>query len=367
MSLLNTLKICLISISNQQHSTKKEYTIKEKYGGVVWVCVCVRWGRGNKLLVGLMNKEAALRTKPAVKAPFLSPSRLIFWGRSNQNDPLGLLLFFFLFFKHFFITLLMQENIQSLINTASWMFDKTRSLFETPWRTRVSICTYLWWRKSRKCDFGLWWITDVHFNLFTSFWSSSLSALVTPKIAGRWLTDQDCCGKKNDSFIYLFLGDATPRRKLRFQTVQSEFQMRCNSMENIKCQFQFSSMSRKCFLIPRCPARRRRRSAMAASARLTARSHPPKSSYHSFHFQTAAHLLKLLNIVYGSRGNSETNPRWLQLKSKVLQLFSQETSSLPPEKPESNSSEEKVWFLFAINYQISFSELQLSWEQLLQL
>ncbi len=32
MSLVNTLKICLISISNQQHSTKKEYTIKEKYG-----------------------------------------------------------------------------------------------------------------------------------------------------------------------------------------------------------------------------------------------------------------------------------------------------------------------------------------------
>lgn len=31
MSLVNILKICLISISNQQHSTKKEYTIKEKY------------------------------------------------------------------------------------------------------------------------------------------------------------------------------------------------------------------------------------------------------------------------------------------------------------------------------------------------
>lgn len=32
---------------------------------------------------------------------------------------------------------------------------------------------------------------------------------------------------------------ATPGRKLRFQTVQSEFQMRCNSMENIKCHSQF--------------------------------------------------------------------------------------------------------------------------------
>lgn len=64
MSLVNTLKICLISISNQQHSTKKEYTIKEIWLMSVCALMCVLgWGRVNKLLVGLMNKETALRTK----------------------------------------------------------------------------------------------------------------------------------------------------------------------------------------------------------------------------------------------------------------------------------------------------------------
>lgn len=38
-----------------------------------------------------------------------------------------------------------------------------------------------------------------------------------------------------------------PERKLRFQTVQSEFQMRCNSMENIKCQSPFCTVRREGF------------------------------------------------------------------------------------------------------------------------
>lgn len=137
-----------------------------------------------------------------------------------------------------------------------WIFNTaTSQLWKCsgePWSTCVSICTLQWGRKGRKYDFGwtsLWWITDVHFNLFTSFWFSSLSALLRPQITGddwqiktvrvKWLL-----------FPYLFIFhrcNAMPKRKLRFQTVQSEFQMRCNSMENIKCQSQFCPVRREGF------------------------------------------------------------------------------------------------------------------------
>lgn len=137
-----------------------------------------------------------------------------------------------------------------------WIFYKARSWLwkcsGEPWSTCVSICTSLRRRKWRKSDFGwtsLWWITDVHFNLFTSFWFSSLSALVRLQIAGDdWQIKT--AGVKNDcySLIYLFISQRCndmPKRKLRFQTVQSEFQMRCNSMENIKCQSQFCTVRRE--------------------------------------------------------------------------------------------------------------------------
>lgn len=118
------------------------------------------------------------------------------------------------------------------------------------WGALKYMCQYLHlaMRKKRggKYDFGwtrLWWITDVHFNLFTSFWFSSLSSLLQSSDHWRWLTDQDCWGKMIaiPLLIYFFSPrcNAMPKRKLRFQAVQSEYQMRCNSMENIKCQSQF--------------------------------------------------------------------------------------------------------------------------------
>lgn len=159
-----------------------------------------------------MNKEAALRTKPSVSFTF-SPHfeavriKTILWASSS-----------FFFPVTFSNITPMQENIPSLINTALWIFYKTRSpLFETAagsLEVHVSVFALISdEEKSRRCDFGwfgLWWITDVHFNLFTSFWSSPLSTPVALKITGKWLTDQDCWGK-NDCLVLIYLFISTRR------------------------------------------------------------------------------------------------------------------------------------------------------------
>lgn len=86
-----------------------------------------------------------------------------------------------------------------------------------------------------------------------AFWFSSLNMLTLPQITGDDWQIKTVWVKSlllPSLFIYFFCQrcSAVPRRKLRFQTVQSEFPMRCNSMENIKCQSQFCTLRWERFL-----------------------------------------------------------------------------------------------------------------------
>lgn len=86
-----------------------------------------------------------------------------------------------------------------------------------------------------------------------AFWFSPLNMLPLPQITGSDWQIKTVWVKSlllPSLFIYFFCQrcSAMPRRKLRFQTVQSEFQMRCNSMENIKCQSQFCTLRWEGFL-----------------------------------------------------------------------------------------------------------------------
>lgn len=135
------------------------------------------------------------------------------------------------------------------------------------WGALKYMCQYLHFAPRKKrgenvtlveivCDEKVMYI----FNLFTSFWFPSLGALVQLQITGDdWQIKTVgvklfCCFL---IYFYLFFYlvslffrgcGAMPERKLRFQTVQSEFQMRCNSMENIKRQSQFCTLRSEGFL-----------------------------------------------------------------------------------------------------------------------